>query len=258
MDIVGKRTDGYHDLETVFVPVPLTDVLEIVPAKKEKSFTITGTPLEGSSENNLCIKAYNLLKEKFTSLPPVRLHLHKIIPAGAGLGGGSSDAAFTLRILNEIFELKLTQEYLLQMALQLGSDCPFFIINQPCLATGRGELLEKIELNLSAYHMMIVNPGIHISTAAMFGKIQPVLPSASLKEKIKLPIEQWKEEIKNDFELPVFELHPEIGEIKDRLYKAGAVYASLSGSGSSVYGLFKKEETIRTNLFPHYFTFITN
>lgn len=257
LNILRRRNDGYHDIETVFYPLPLTDVLEIIPAKEKSPFTLTGLQLQGSNENNLCVKAYNLLKEKYPSLPPVQMHLHKIIPAGGGLGGGSADGAFALKILNEIFDLKLQQDELTALALQLGSDCPFFIINKPCYSTGRGELLKEINLSLSGYRLVVVNPGIHISTAEMFSRIKPAVPATSLKEKIKLPVESWREEIKNDFEVPVFELQPEIGGIKEYMYKAGAVYASLSGSGSSVYGIFKKEQPVNLEPFSSYFCFQT-
>lgn len=260
LNILGKRTDGYHDLETVFVPVPFTDILEIIPNNKENanSFTITGHSLPGGAEDNLCIKAYALLKKRVPSLPPVKMHLHKIIPSGAGLGGGSSNAAFTLKILNTVFECGLMEKDLLQMALQLGSDCPFFIINKPRFARGRGERLKEIDLDLSAYRFAIVNPGIHISTAAMFSRITPAIPANPLNDLIKQPVENWKKVIKNDFEHPVFEMYPVIKEIKEALYKAGAVYVSLSGSGSSVYGIFKKNQSIDLSPLSGFSSYTTN
>ncbi len=193
--VLRKRSDGYHDLETIFYPIPLTDVLEITEYKDNvRSQTIpisvTGISLEGDSSNNLCIKAYKLLKRDFPSLPHVQMHLHKIIPAGAGLGGGSSDGAFALRLLNRKFHLGLKEKELLEYAEQLGSDCPFFIINKPCYATGRGEALEPVSLDLSAYKMVIVNPGIHINTGRAFLSIKPDIPDRPIKEIILAPIER--------------------------------------------------------------------
>lgn len=252
--ILRKRNDGYHDLETVFYPLPLSDVLEIVQSpEKEVSFTGSGINIENGS-NNLCRKAYDLLKKDFPDLPAVKIHLHKAIPVGGGLGGGSSDAAFTLLLLNNKFNLGLTNEQLLHYALQLGSDCPFFIINKPCFAEKRGELLEQTTLNLSSYDFLLINPGIHISTADAFAGIVPSAPSKSVKEIIQQPIETWKEELQNDFEISVFIKHPEIKTIKEELYKKEAVYASLSGSGSTVYGIFRKDTAFQFSFPQNYFT----
>ena len=241
LNIIRKREDGFHDLETIFLPIPLTDVLEIIPSDKTE-LIITGMPVNAT--DNLCIKAYNLLQEKFPELPAIKMHLHKAIPLGAGLGGGSSDAAFTLQLLNEKFELNLKTEQLIDYGLQLGSDCPFFIINKPCFATGRGEILEPVDIDLSNYKILIVNPGIHIDTKWAFSKITPQKKRISIREIIAQPIESWKEDLQNDFEVPVFAEYPEIEKIKNKLYELGATYASLSGSGSSVYGIFLKEKNI--------------
>lgn len=260
LNILRKREDGFHDLETVFYPLPLTDVLEITRTKETKLvFSQSGLDIGGNRENNLCIKAYELLKNRFPDLPPVQMHLHKIIPVGGGLGGGSSDASSTLLLLSKLFEPGLSKEELIELGLQLGSDCPFFLINKPCFAQGRGELLKEITIDLSAYKFIIVNPGIHVNTGEMFKQIKPAVPATSLKDIIRLPVEKWKDgsdsdRMKNDFEKIVFQLHPEIGTIKDELYKAGAVYASMSGSGSTVYGIFSKQDSPVLSFPPHYFT----
>lgn len=253
LNIIGKREDGYHNLETIFLPIPFTDILEIVISEnKIAELAITGLPV--NTENNLCLKAYNLLQKDFRDLPPVKIHLHKAIPLGAGLGGGSSDAAFTLQLLNEKCKLNLNTEQLIDYALQLGSDCPFFIINKPCFATGRGEILETVNINLSDYKILIINPGIHIDTQWAFSKIIPHKPNYAINEIIKQPIETWKDQLQNDFEIPVFAEYPEIGKIKNDLYQQGAMYASLSGSGSSVYGLFAKENNVECKEEKYFYT----
>jgi 4-diphosphocytidyl-2-C-methyl-D-erythritol kinase len=251
LNVIRKRQDGYHDIETVFYPLLLTDVLEIIhdnsfisinPDQKNTGakFITTGLPINGSAGKNLCVKAYQLLQYDFVKLPPVQIYLHKTIPIGAGLGGGSADGSFTLKLLNEKFRLGLSPEQLLDYALRLGSDCPFFILNRPCFATGRGEFLQAIDLNLDAYSFIIVNPGIHVSTSWAFQQINPGLPLKSLREIITEPVSRWKDELTNDFEQAVFNHHPELATIKSELYKAGAIYASLSGSGSCFYGLYPK------------------
>ena len=252
LNIVNKRDDGYHDIETVFFPIQLKDALELI--EKEKfEFSTSGFSIEGEPEKNLCIKAYNLLKNDFPKLPAVQIHLHKAIPMGAGLGGGSADGAFTLKLLNKKFELSLSETQLINYSLQLGSDCPFFILNRPCFATGRGEILEPTELELSVYKFLIVQPPIHISTAWAFSTIQPLKPVKSIKQIIQQSISTWKTELINDFEKPVFEKYPEIKNIKDNFYDAGAIYASMSGSGSAVYGIFKKEKAISITFPDNYF-----
>jgi 4-diphosphocytidyl-2-C-methyl-D-erythritol kinase len=194
-----------------------------------------------------------LLKKDFPALPPVQLHLQKTIPSGAGLGGGSADASFTLKLLNEMGALGLSTGQLLNYSLQLGSDCPFFIINKPSFATGRGEQLEPVNIDLSAYSFVIVNPGIHIPTGPAFSWLQPAHPSTSLKQIIASPIDTWKEQLINDFEAPVAQRYPEIGKIKEDLYNAGALYASMSGSGSTVYGIFPKKMAVKVSFPGHYF-----
>lgn len=246
LNILQKRNDGFHDLETVFYPIELKDVLEIIPARNNEQhpssikFTTSGLVVDGNSTDNICFKAYELLKANFPALPPIEMHLHKAIPMGAGLGGGSADGAFTLKLLNEQFQLNLSQEQLIDYALQLGSDCPFFVVNQPCFATSRGEKMTPIHLDLSAYTFVIVNPGIHVNTGWAFKQITPTLPKKPIQAIIEQPIETWKHELVNDFESPVATAYPEILNIKQDLYAKGAVYASMSGSGSTVFGIFKK------------------
>ena len=249
LHIISKRGDGYHNLETVFLPIPFTDVLEILPSDKTE-FTCTGLPVDAN--DNLCIKAYNLLKQDFPELPAIKMHLHKAIPLGAGLGGGSSDAAFTLQLLNEKCNLDLKTEQLLDYALQLGSDVPFFLINKPCFATGRGEILEAINIDLANYKLLIIHPGIHIDTKWAFSKITPRQSTGSIKEIITQPIDTWKQQLQNDFEVPVFTSYPEIRKLKNELYQMGAIYASMSGSGSSVFGMFLKDAHFTYNEDKHF------
>lgn len=242
--ITDKRSDGFHNLQTVFFPIPVFDALEIISsastASKRVSFSTSGTSIDGDLDKNLCVKAYTLLQLHFPDILPVKMHLLKKIPIGAGLGGGSADGAFALKMLNEMFSLALNKEQLISFALQLGSDCPFFIINKPCLASGRGEVLKEVNVNLSKYRIMIVNPGIHINTGWAFSNITPCKPSINLEETIALPVYAWKDKLENQFEKPVFNYFPQIELIKSRLYQAGAIYASMSGSGSTVFGIFEK------------------
>jgi len=252
LNIISKRADGYHDLETVFYPVQINDVIEVIE-KEGLGFSISGLEIDGDQQSNLCLKAYYLLKKDFPQLPAVQLHLHKAIPIGAGLGGGSADGAFTLKLLNKKFDLSLSEKKLMEYAMQLGSDCPFFILNKPCFASGRGELLEQINLDLSAYKILIVHPGIHINTGRAFSNIKPVAATRSLKEIIQQPVSTWKQELKNDFEEPVFAQYPEIKKIKDELYKTGAYNSSMSGSGSAVYGIFERDRTLSHSFPKNYF-----
>tara|TARA_B100000900_G_scaffold249355_1_gene212260 strand:- start:2436 stop:3218 length:783 start_codon:yes stop_codon:yes gene_type:complete len=238
LHIKSKRVDGYHELETIFYPVKYCDVLEILPSHK-LAFTRSGIDIPG--DGNLCLDAYQLLKQGF-NIPTVHIHLHKIIPIGAGLGGGSSDAAFTLKGLNDLFDLQLSNEQLRMYAVQIGADCPFFIDNKPMLANGIGEVLEPIDLDLSAYHIAIVKPNIHISTAEAYSGVIPKEPLYSLRDLIKSPVKEWQ--IQNDFEQSVFAKHPAIEELKSYLYKQGAVYAAMTGSGSSVFALFKSRPNL--------------
>lgn len=241
LHIVRKRTDGFHDLETVFYPIPLTDALEVI-SPGQLSFNISGMDVPGKPEENLCLKAWQLLKADYPELPVINFHLLKKIPIGAGLGGGSADAAFMIKLLNRRYQLGLSTEQLLEYAAKLGSDCAFFIYNEPCYATGRGEILTPINLDLSAWQFVLVNPGIHVNTGWAFKQITPGEPMLSLRENIMKPVEEWKALITNDFEAPVFSMHPELGKIKEELYEQGAVYACMSGSGSTMVGLFPKSK----------------
>jgi len=250
--ILRRRTDGYHDLETIFYPLPLRDALESIrlqpeePApdhlEDEPRFTSYGHPIPGDPNNNLCLKAWRLLKIDYPDLPPTHIHLFKNIPIGAGLGGGSADGAWTLKALDTQFHLGLDQERLLRYAAQLGSDCPFFILNTPSLGGGRGEQLTPVNLDLSDYTFVLVDPGIHISTAQAFSLCTPAENPIPLTTIITRPINTWRNLLINDFEQPVFQLHPELEEIKPTLYAHGALYASLTGSGSSFFGIFPKDQ----------------
>jgi 4-diphosphocytidyl-2-C-methyl-D-erythritol kinase len=255
LNVVRKRTDGYHDLETVFYPVALRDALEVIRSA-EFHFQLSGLPVNGIIEDNLCVKAYHLLKRDFPDLPPINIHLHKAIPMGAGVGGGSADGASMLTMLNHKFQLNLFQEKLISYALDLGSDCPFFIINKPCFASGRGEKLIPVQLDLSSYKIVLINPRIHISTKEAFSKLTPVIPQKSIQEIIEQPITTWQNELKNDFEETVFQLYPEIKEVKEQLYEMGAVYASMSGSGSSVFGIFNSETKTDFSFPAQYNTYV--
>ncbi|HCT30122.1 MAG TPA: 4-(cytidine 5'-diphospho)-2-C-methyl-D-erythritol kinase [Bacteroidales bacterium] len=257
LNIVSRREDGFHNIETVFYPVKsLCDILEIIPMPEQHNavtFNQTGLIINEPDENNLCVKAYHLLRSQ-TELPPVTIHLHKQIPFGAGLGGGSSDGAHTLISLNALSPKPLPKDKLLELALQLGSDCPFFIYNSPCFATGRGELLLPIQLDLSGLYILLVNPGLHVNTGKAYSLSNPKTSEKSLDLLIRYNRNEWRNLIFNDFEEVVFEIHHEIAAIKDNLYKMGAVYASMSGSGSTVFGIFT--EKINYELFfSNYFTF---
>ena len=237
LNIVNKRPDGYHDLETVFYPVKINDVLEAVEAK-ELSFTSSGSVIPGGPESNICLKAYKLLSRDF-KLPPVHIHLHKNIPIGAGIGGGSADASFLIRLLNQKFDLGISAEGMEQYASELGADCPFFIRNQPVFGFGRGDKFEELHLDLSRYFIVLVMPSVQVTTAEAFKNIVPRPAKKSLRQLSADTIEQWKGSVENDFEPGIIRQYPVIGCIKDSLYKRGAIYASMSGSGSSVYGIFE-------------------
>jgi 4-diphosphocytidyl-2-C-methyl-D-erythritol kinase len=238
LNIVAKREDGFHDIETVFYPINLCDILEIIPSSKENAeMESSGLILDVNDKDNICMKAYQILKQDF-KLPSVEIYLHKIIPSGAGLGGGSSDAANTLKLINQIFELEISVIQLKKYAAVLGSDCSFFIENTVSFAYGRGELVEAITLNLSNYYIYLIKPDVFISTADAYKSMVCSRPEKSLKELINLPVEKWKGQITNDFEKNIFQRFPKLDHIRQDLYNAGAVYASMSGSGSSIYGIF--------------------
>lgn len=238
LHVTRKRVDGYHDIETCFYPVPFTDVLEVI-VSDQFAFSSTGVVVPGRMENNLCVKAFELLKQDH-DLTSVQIHLHKIIPTGAGLGGGSSDAAYTLRLLNQVFDLNLSHEQLMQYAAKLGSDCAFFIGDQPMIGEGRGEVLHEISLSLKGKYLVLIKPDLEVSTAAAYAGIIPRTPNMSIAEILtQHPISQWKGMLVNDFEVSVFQKFPVLKQIKESLYDAGAIYACMSGSGSTVFGLFE-------------------
>ena len=245
LHVTAKRQDGFHDLETVFVPIPVRDAVEVIPSPARPgqdpiSFSQTGLSVAGKTEENTCVRAWHLLHQDYPGLPTVRIHLHKVIPTGAGLGGGSADGTFMLQMLNDLFALGISNEELAQYALQLGSDCPFFLQNRPCLAFGRGEILEPVDIDLSGYSLLLIHPGIHVQTAAAFTGIKPAIPTIPLGSVIRQPVSTWRDRLSNDFEQTVFAAYPEIARIKELLYELGAVFASMTGTGSAVYGLFSK------------------
>lgn len=248
LQLVEKRPDGFHNLVSCFYPVGWSDALEILPAQDEVSFTLSGLPVPGEPRQNLCWKAYELLKKEH-QLPPIQMHLHKVIPMGAGLGGGSADAAFTLKILNSAFELGLSDEALQNYARQLGSDCAFFIKNQPVLAVEKGDVFEELNLNLKGWHIVLVYPNLGISTAEAYAGVVPRTPEKDLKALLSQDVSTWKDEVVNDFELSLFPKYPILRELKEQLYQMGAVYASMSGSGSTVFGLFSRNQAQNVN-FP--------
>jgi 4-diphosphocytidyl-2-C-methyl-D-erythritol kinase len=237
LHVVSKRPDGYHNLETVFYPVQFCDAIEMAESKEGK-FTASGISVGSLPQDNLIMKALHLLK-KYFELPPVQFHLHKNIPFGAGLGGGSADAAFTLKMVNDFFSLHINNDELKHYAAQLGADCPFFIDNKPAFATGTGDELQTINLDLSEYKIVILKPAFSVSTLEAYKNIQPKQPDFNLAELTQLPLEEWKNRVVNDFEKSVFPNYPQIKNLKEKLYKLGAVYASMSGSGSAVFGLFR-------------------
>ncbi|MBN1463456.1 MAG: 4-(cytidine 5'-diphospho)-2-C-methyl-D-erythritol kinase [Paludibacteraceae bacterium] len=243
LNIIEKRKDGFHNLETVFYPIQLTDSLEFTPSSDSQvKFTSTGFKIDGEQKNNLCLRAYNILKSKF-DLPPLNIHLHKTIPLGAGLGGGSADAAFMLKALNEHFGLNITSKEISEYAAQLGSDCAFFVINKPSFAQGRGEILTEISIDIKNYKIIVIKPPLNIGTKEAFENIKPQKSEYPLLNAITCPVNEWKKIIKNDFEKNIFKNHPEIEKIKNQMYENGAVYASMSGSGSAVYGFFEDKST---------------
>ena len=239
LSITSKRPDGFHNLETIFYPIPLREAVEIVPSPEPRFFP-TGLEVPGKGVDNLVMRAYQLLKKNFPKTGPLDIHLHKAIPLGSGLGGGSSDAAAVLQLINRYFNLEISSSRLDGYALELGSDCPFFMQSSPCFATGRGEILEPVSLDLSGYSLLLIHPEIRIETAWAFSAVKPGAPPSDLKKSILGPVESWVATIRNDFEEPVFQVHPSLQKIKKKLYAAGALYASMTGSGSTIYGVFKK------------------
>ncbi|WP_321436987.1 4-(cytidine 5'-diphospho)-2-C-methyl-D-erythritol kinase [uncultured Bacteroides sp.] len=255
LNITEKRPDGYHNLETVFYPVHIEDALEVVLLKdsdKDFELQVFGASIAGNPEDNLVVKAYKLLKERF-NLPAISIYLQKQIPSGAGMGGGSADGAFMLKLLNTKFSLGLSEKELEALATRLGADCPFFIKNQPTFATGTGNIFSPINISLKGLYILIVKPEIFVSTRDAFSLITPAYPQKRITEIIQQPVTEWKNDLVNDFEKSVFALHSEIGEAKNKLYEAGAIYASMSGSGSSLYGIFNTPFDKPELIFPDYF-----
>lgn len=246
LNVVERRPDGYHNLETVFYPVRIADALEVqtmdaqFPSATDCDLKVTNIVIEGDEQRNLVVRAYQLLKQDFPELPRVHVHLYKCIPTQAGMGGGSSDGAYMLRLLNEQFQLGLTVQQLCGYAQRLGADCAFFVESRPAYAEGIGELLQSIDLDLSGWYLAIVRPDIPVSTKEAFSLITPERPAVNCREVVKQPVESWRGQLVNDFERSVFAIHPELAEVKQRLYDHGAAYAAMSGSGSSIYGLFRQ------------------
>jgi len=251
LKVIRKRDDGFHDIETIFYPLPIYDALEIIkgpvtiPGSKSVSpsgieFSVSGLPIKDDPGRNLCIRAFELIRKDFPAIPPLRIHLHKAIPIGGGLGGGSTDGVFTLMLLNEKLKLNISRDKLLDYALQLGSDCPFFIVNQPCVGTGRGEVLQPLSIDLSTYSFVLVNPDIPIDTGWAFSNVSVNRSAKPLQQIITQPVESWKTDLKNDFEEIVVNHYRGLNEIKKTLYDHGALYASMTGSGSCFYGIFQK------------------
>ncbi len=238
LQILNKRPDGFHNIASCFYPVGWADILEIIPSDT-LVFSSSGIDIPGEASHNLCLKAYYLLKKDF-DIPPVAIHLHKIVPIGAGLGGGSADGAFTLKMLNQLFELNLSDDLLENYARQLGSDCAFFIKNEPVYCVEKGDVFEEIDLDLAHKFIVLVNPNIHISTAEAYGGVMPNQPLTSLRTALT-DIENWLKNITNDFEISLLDKYPVIATIKNQLYESGAFYASMTGSGSTVYGIFEQE-----------------
>ena len=261
LNVVEKRPDGYHNLQTVFYPVPIMDALEIVPMSEgfpsdvDCDLKVTNINIQGDEQRNLVVRAYQLLKADFPNLPRIHAHLWKGIPIQAGMGGGSSDCAYMIRLLNETFELGLTNEQMEQYAARLGADCAFFIQSSPCYAEGIGEILQPIALDLSGWHIGVVRPDIPVPTKEAFSRIQPHYPALNCREAVMQPVETWRNNLTNDFEESVFALHPEIGNVKEQLYNMGATDAAMTGSGSALFGLFKEHPDGLGQAFPNMFTF---
>lgn len=259
LNIVSKRTDGYHDLETVFYPIPLCDKLEIEASGDDAqeqpcALSVNGIPIEGGTANNLVVKAYMLLKQKFPTLPNIRAKLTKNIPSQAGMGGGSSDCAYTITTLNRMFGLGMQETEMQSLAAKLGADCAFFVNPSPAYATGIGDRLTPINLNLDKYAFAIVKPQIQISTKEAFADIVPTRPATCCKDIVAHPVETWRNTLTNDFERNIAKRHPEIAGIKDKLYKLGAVYAAMSGSGSALFGIFEQKPSSLDSEFQGCFT----
>ncbi|HUW07628.1 MAG TPA: 4-(cytidine 5'-diphospho)-2-C-methyl-D-erythritol kinase [Williamwhitmania sp.] len=249
--VIEKRSDGFHNIETIFIPVPMCDMLEIIPTSSTSRFSVSGLTLDGNTKDNLCMKAFALFQDE-VGCPNVAIHLHKVIPSGAGLGGGSSDAAFTLKLLASMFSPTLSHRKLVDMAGRIGSDCAFFIDNTTSLATSRGEVLQPINLNLDNLFLVLINPRMHVNTSQAYAGISPQKTTNNLSKLVLEPIETWQKTITNDFEETVFQIHPAIGKIKEEMLSHGATYSAMTGSGSTVFGLFRQEPPKLESHFPTY------
>ncbi|MDG1332029.1 MAG: 4-(cytidine 5'-diphospho)-2-C-methyl-D-erythritol kinase [Crocinitomicaceae bacterium] len=247
LKVLKKRSDGYHEIDTCMMAIPLTDVLEIIPSETF-IFKQTGITIDGDQESNLCVKAFRIFQERY-DIPNAYIHLRKQLPMGAGLGGGSADASYVLKGLNAIFEKSLTDDQLRDMATELGSDCPFFISDAVQLGRGRGTELSDFDLDLNAYYLKVINPEIHVGTQEAYAGISFSDDSNGVEEVLQRPIANWKELLKNDFEPSIFKRYPVIEELKNQLYAEGAIYASMSGSGSTLYGIFEQKPEITTDYF---------
>ena len=260
LNIVSQRNDGFHNLETIFYPINLKDGLEITNSNSNEQYQLfqTGIKIDGDPSSNIVIKALELVRNHSkVNIPNIDIHLLKKIPTGAGLGGGSSDAAFMLKLLNENYQIGLSNNELVELALQIGADCPFFLYNKPAFASGIGNQLEPINLDLSGMYLLIVKPDVFISTKEAYSMITPKTPTLSLKDIVNRPLNEWKELMKNDFEDSIFKKYPQICKIKQQLYELGATYASMSGSGSSLYGIFNKKPNFQ-KLFSNNFTWLSS
>lgn len=254
LNIVEKRNDGFHNIETIFFPIGMRDAIEIADSKAHTPYTFSasGIPINIDAKDNIVVKAYELIRSKH-NFPAQDIHLHKNIPFGAGLGGGSANAAYMIKLLNKKFSLGMSGKEMENEVKKLGSDCAFFIENKPAFADEKGDRLKPIEIDLSGYHILLIKPNIHISTPEAYANIIPKQPKTSLKVLIRQPIETWRSTIKNDFEESIFPNHPLLAEIKNELYEQGAIYAAMSGSGSSMFGLFKNEPNILLQWKKHFF-----
>lgn len=239
LNIVERRPDGYHNLQTIFYPVPLFDELVIREGDGEDALTLGGNPLEGEVQDNLVLRAVRLLRQEGFSFPPLRIDLKKVIPSGAGLGGGSSDAACMVRSIAQLYGLPVDEERMEGLVGRLGADCPFFINPRPLYAEGTGNVFSPVSLDLGGWYLMLVKPDVHVSTREAYAGVHPHLPACSLLKTASLPVEQWPDRMVNDFEESIFAGHPLLAEIKQQLYHEGAAYASMSGSGSTMFGLFR-------------------
>lgn len=258
LNIVGRRPDGYHNLQSIFYPVPLCDGLTLEEAGSDEPWdrlTLDGISLEGDVQDNLVLRAVRMLRQEGFVLPAVRISLHKEIPCGAGLGGGSSDAACVVRMLNERYSLSLADGQMMQLVRSLGADCPFFVAPRPVYAEGIGDEFTPIGLDLGGWYLMLVKPDVHVSTREAYAGVHPRRPPFSLLETASLPVGKWRDRMTNDFEQSIFTAHPLLSEIKEELYLQGAVYASMSGSGSTIFGLFRSRPDCE-DAFPGHFTFV--